>query len=264
MESEPTENHPTLEAHGRAVLKSEAATSLGCGGWEDGLAFMDTVVEVHQENCLGEDDSIVDGSFTSSRHLIIRDSVTRLSKMYSKFKQCEEVTVAGSRVLSLSPAFLVDTSDLLPILYLNSAEDEFEVPGRVVREFKGATILYPIHGYEGNKNWVSVDDDDDDPWEVRESVVRIPRSQIDERDRFRGKGFFQLDEREDHCYKEGKIAMARHQLARKSDPRDDGQRPFRDVPVASDSKPSAPTVASMPSFTSSRGSPTRGPKRKRL
>jgi hypothetical protein len=147
MESEPTKNHPNLKAHAGAVLKSEAAILLGCGGWEDGEGFMDTVVELRQENRMGEDNLIIDGSFISSHHLIIRGSVTSLSEMYSKFKQGEEVTVAGSEVLSLSPAFLVDTSELLPIHYLKIMEDDVsKVPGRVVREFKGATILYPVHG----------------------------------------------------------------------------------------------------------------------
>ena len=221
MESEPTKNHPTLEAHGGAVLKSEAATSLGCGGWEEGEGFMDTVVELRQENRLGEDDPIVDGSFTSSRHLIIRGSVTRLPEMYSKFKQGEEVTVHGSKVLSLSPAFLVDTSELLPIHYLKIVEDVSKVPGRVVREFKGATILHPVHGYGRNKKigflLMTTTTTTTIHGKYGNQLCAFRHRKPASATIFWKRDFFNWTKRKTAATRRVKLPMARHQLVRKSD-----------------------------------------------
>jgi hypothetical protein len=271
MESEHTNNHRTLKAHVEAVLQSEAgrSRSLGAAGWQEGEnGYMDAEVELRDEDRLeeGEEIAFVAHNLKSSNHTVITASVAKLSKMYAKFRRGEEVTVAGSKVISLCPAFLVETKDLLPIHYpYNEDEDESTVPGCVVREHQGATILYPAQGYEGNEATASVNDDDEDPWEVRESVVRICPSQADLHELLLQNGYLQLAETEDSYSEKGKISMARHQLARMSYPRDDpSNSPHIRPRAASGNTPGASAVASMSSLMSSHGSPARGEKRKEM
>jgi hypothetical protein len=208
-------------------------------------------MELHQEDRVDLDQSLnLMGGFKGSENIVASADRSTLETMYHNLKEGKFMKVAGMTVVAMSPAFLADTTSFLPIYFLDGDDlnEPSEVPGRVVRDYEGATFLFPVVGCETNygRPFATAYSDG---WEVRESIVRLKRNDTKNYKLLTEKGFHELQNFEGN---EDEVILGRHQLAREGEILDDGQNVFRVGPaVTNNGVASLPTQPSVPSLMSS-------------
>jgi hypothetical protein len=218
------DRHETLDQHVASMEEQEPFRSLMTGGWEEqrgvvNLKVTEGTTELLDEHRVVDGDSMGD-RYKGSSNVIFSAPQERLSKMYQDIKQGRTVEVGGLTVKAMSPAFRVNTKNFLPIYALSGTEEGrlSKVPSSVVRDYKGAVFIVPVHGQAEQQGCVTVFDEE---WEVRESIVRLKQEDNAQIELLKGKGFHEIEEFEEDQAKEGEIVMVRHQLARVGEYADD-------------------------------------------
>jgi hypothetical protein len=233
------EEHHTLDGHVNEMKRDITETaaikqlSLGVGGWDNDnglvnlkIAREDSTLELHNSQRVPEGADLRQ-FYAGSWNFVLSAPRTYLSKMYQDLKEGKPVVVAGETVAAMSPAFTVKTSSFLPICYIGS---DGEAPGAVVRDYDEDTaFIFPVDGNEKSKSCVTVYSEE---WEVRESIIRLRRSNNEHNlSLLKQRGFHEIDPEVNPSMDEVKnpdeILMGRHQLAHVSDPVDDGNSIFR-------------------------------------
>lgn len=213
-EGESTMNeHATLDDHVTSMQGD--ARSLTTGGWneETGLVSLKSPDDsgssksLYDENRLEERGEGYDlmAKWPGSWNRIFSAPRGQLSKIYQTLKKEGSVKVCGLTVVAMSPAFTVETRGFLPIYHQGGTRAD-EAPGAVVRDFEDFVFIFPVEGCNDYKSCITVYDED---WEVQESIVHVNRSDMKQIERYKEKGFHEIEGGEDDV-----IVMGRHKLAR--------------------------------------------------
>lgn len=234
------DSYESLQDHADGMAKDDRFASLGLREWGEGQATVsvevrrEDTVPLMDEHHLPEGDLQQRKIYESSWNYIFTGSLEMLSRKYRELKGGKAVQLGGMTVSDLSPAFEVEVSNFLPIYYLggNRKEDEegrdTKIPGSVVRDYEGAVFIFPVEKHWTNESCVTVYSEE---WEVRESILHVKRDDTDQIKDLKAKGFHQIVMEPEACRKSGEIVMARHQLARYTDPPDDGTAVVRVPPT---------------------------------
>jgi len=203
-----------------------------------------TVEDLEHSTPLFDDQRGFSGEHRASLKWLWYATNAEHSDMWEKLRDGIPVKLEGRRVLSMKPVIALKPDGILPIQYFpkTAAEDLSRVPSYVVRVENGFSITVPVTGVpNSNKRGITMMSD---RWRVRESILCILKSDIEEIEHLKAKGFHELhpDEADPEDCQDLKpdsfVVLGRHKLVNLYDLDEEDTPDVTEDEASADGKPS--------------------------